>query len=505
MIWADKFRAAYVTTAGEALILRDTQYISGMESVIVAESDATARLVIDRLWFGYERLPPGLKAPLRKGRRGSQREIPFAHGGKIRIVTAGRRAPGIGAGIGRLLFTEFSKVAWQAEAANHIFPAFWRRPNAKVVVESTPGNSGDPAEEWWINAYEGNDSMFHPIFLDWKKDPSCRQTVPEGFELTDEEMEYLEAYPQATMEHMVFRRFAIKTWAKNQDPRYFAQMFPSDYQDGWLSTGDPKVPDEVLRPFRAKAIRDPSMGEHACREIDPPDPYEDYLITADPGRHGAKGDESALTVWAGSTRREVAFWQGREDPGLFARRLRTVQKRYGQGRIMPAGTRITGAECRPAMLAVEANAAACVSSLEALNTPRLWAENNHTPGWLATETRKLDAEDDLIRMLRDEQRVPGAGLGIRTLSLLRQVKEYDGTQRNRRVSEKGVTRHFDRAITALIAANLFKQIRFERLREPETAAPTRQPNVQHLAKKFKLRLGRPAERLSPHAPPKRGW
>tara|TARA_R110000751_G_scaffold85440_2_gene170550 strand:+ start:46 stop:519 length:474 start_codon:yes stop_codon:yes gene_type:complete len=155
------------------------------------------------------------------------------------------------------------------------------------------------------------------------------------------------------------------------------------------------------------------------------------------------------------------------------------------------------------MIAIEANAAAAVSSLEAFQTPRLWSENEHIPGWLSGDVRKLEAEDDLIRLLRAETKLPGSGLGIRTMSLLRQVKEYDGTQRKRRVSSKGVTRHFDRAITALIAANIFKQVRFERKHEPDEIVPSRAPKLNDLARKFRIKGGRSQALLSPHRPPDR--
>jgi hypothetical protein len=77
-----------------------------------------------------------------------------------------------------------------------------------------------------------------------------------------------------------------------------------------------------------------------------------YLITADPAGYGRSGDKSALTVWDAVSRKEVAFWEDREDPGRFAARLMRVQGHYNG-----------------ALLAVESNAMACIAVLKDKKMP----------------------------------------------------------------------------------------------------------------------------------------
>ena len=161
------------------------------------------------------------------------------------------------------------------------------------------------------------------------------------------------------------------------------------------------------------------------------------MITADPAGFGSTGDKSALTVWDALERKEVAFWEGREAPDRFSKRLQLAQKRYNT-----------------ALLAVESNATACIAILKENGAPNLlWTSHNH-PGWYATNKRLQEAEALLVQMIRQED------ITLRSRGLLHQLLNYDGSRKKRTKGLDGATHHFDRARTAVIAADILSRRRF---------------------------------------------
>jgi hypothetical protein len=197
------------------------------------------------------------------------------------------------------------------------------------------------------------------------------------------------------------------------------------------------MPAEILKPWLEKAKKDPDIGAYACHEFEPPKPGHKYLITADPAGFGSTGDKSALTVWDATDRREIAFWEDRESPDRFAQRLKIVQKRY-----------------LGALLAVESNATACIAILKDQGTANLlWTDHNH-PGWYATNKRLQEAEARLVQMLRQDE------LNIRSRGMLHQLLNYDGSRKKRVKGEDGTVHHFDRARTAVMAADILSRRHF---------------------------------------------
>ena len=435
-VMVNKFRQAKITTASVMLLLRDCMYLSGVKGTLIAERQDTAEDVFERILFAYYRLPADVRMPLAPGRKAGATQMHFVHGGGIKVLTAGGRSPAIGRSIDRLIITEFGEAQWQQKAAINIFPTINKRPNARVILESTPGRAGSHHEQMWHSTLE-NRGRFKPLFLEWWHDDSCRAPA-DGFKPTDDEIKYRSRHPGMSDENLVFRRLALETEFAG-DPRLFTSKYPSDPYDGWIGSLNPVMPVDVLKPLLAKAIKDPPMGTHGCHEIDPPSPDTKYLITADPAGFGTRGDKSALTVWDTLERREVAFWEEREDPARFARRLVLVQQHY----------------CG-AMIAVESNATACIAILRDSGAKNLlWTDRNH-PGWYATDKRLQEAEARLVRMLRQHD------LDVRSKGLLHQLVNYDGSRKKRVKGLDGTTHHFDRARTAVMAADILSRRRFTR-------------------------------------------
>ena len=437
-LMVNKFRQAKITTVSVMLLLRDCMYLSGVKGLLIAERQDTAEDIFERILFAYQRLPDDVRMPLAPGRKAGATQMQFIHGGGIKVLTAGGRSPAIGRSIDRLVITEFGEAQWQRKAAINIFPTVNKRPNAKVILESTPGRAGSHHEQMWRSALEGN-SRFHPLFLEWWEDESC-QEKDETFKPTSSELEYLSRHSGMNAHNLAFRRRGLNTEFVG-DTRLFSCKYPSDAYDGWLGSTNPVMPAEILKPLLDVADQEPSLGPYGCHEFEPPKPGHKYVITADPAGFGSTGDKSALTVWDALEWKEIAFWEDRESPDKFAQRLKTVQKRY-----------------LGALLAVESNATACIAILKDQGTRNLlWTDSNH-PGWYATQKRLQEAEARLVRMLRERD------LSIRSRGMLHQLLNYDGTRKKRVRGEDGTVHHFDRARTAVMAADILAKRHFTQQR-----------------------------------------
>lgn len=424
-----KYRQAKITTISVLLMLRDCMYLEGVKGLLIAERHETAKDVFERILYTYDRLDPSIKMPLASGRRRGATELHFHGGGNIKILSTGGKSPGIGRSPDRLVITEFGESQWQAEAAANIFPALYKRDHARIILESTPGRFGTHHHNMWKDALAGR-GRFNPVFLKWWHDETCEMDAT-GFRPEQSERALLEKLDDLSLRNLAFRRDTLYT-GFGGDERLLSSKYPNGPYDGWIGSVSPLMPIDVLEPLFESSVKDPEEGVWGVREIEPPEPSGTYLIVADPAGFGAKrGDPSAITVFDAVSRREVAFWEDRENPDRFAMRLRRVQDRYNG-----------------AMIAVESNAAACITILKDRNTPNLlWTDRNH-PGWYATHQRIQEAEARLVQMLRDNE------ITLRSRSLLHQLLNYNGTTTRRVRGSDGSMHHFDRARTAIMAAHI---------------------------------------------------
>ena len=474
----NKFRQAKITTISVMLLLRDCMYLEGVKGLLIAERQDTAEDIFERILFSYNRLPADVRMPMAKGRKAGTTQMHFCHGGGIKVLTAGGRSPAIGRSIDRLVITEFGEAQWQKKAAINIFPTVNKRKNARVILESTPGRAGSHHEQMWRSALEDK-SRFSPLFLDWWDDDSCQIDDPD-FQPTEEELTYLQHHEGMTSENLAFRRSALNTEFVG-DARLFSSKYPSDPYDGWLGSMAPIMPSDVLKPALARAVPDPPLATVGCCVLDKPRVNSQYIITADPAGFGGSGDKSALTVWDALERREVAFWEDREDPGRFAYRLMRLQGYYNS-----------------ALLAVESNATACIAVLKDKNCKNLlWTSRNH-PGWYATEKRIQEAEARLVQMLRQND------ITIRSRGLLHQLINYDGSRKKRVKGLDGTTHHFDRARTAIMAADILSRRHFTQANIGDVQRP-RLPGQLSISDLDRHKKRRRDDAMSPFAPPPRDW
>jgi hypothetical protein len=283
-----------------------------------------------------------------------------------------------------------------------------------------------------------------------------------------------------TLGNMAFRRQALNTEFVG-DTRLFSAKYPSDPYDGWLGADSPVMPIDVLKPLLAKAVPDPPISSMGCCVLSKPEPDGVYLITADPAGFGGSGDKSALTVWDALNRREVAFWEDREDPGRFAQRLVNIQRIYNN-----------------ALLAVESNAMACIAVLKDQNNRNLlWTSRTH-PGWYATSKRLQEAEARLVQLLRE------GDIEILSKGMLHQLVNYDGSRKKRVKGLDGTTHHYDRARTAVMAADILSRRRFTQANIEDNTFD-RVSGQLTISDLDSLRSGKAKQAKSLFKPPPRDW
>lgn len=428
-----KYRQAKLTTVTLMhLLLRDCMYLQGIAGMLIADTTATAEMAFKRLRFAYENLPEQVRMPLATGSKGSKRELEFIHGGNIIIRSLEGRAPAVGHSVDRLHITELGEAVHQQKAVISLFPGINKRPNAKLVIESTPGRAGSYHERMWHEALR-REGQFFPLFLEWWKDSTCALPVPKGFIPTEDELKYLGEHHGMTMENLCFMRARLRSEFVG-DTRLFSSKYPSDPYDGWIGSQRPMMPDEVLRRLLETAQDDPSEGSHGCGEFVQPLEGHSYEVYADPTGFGAVGDPAALTVFDTETLSEVAVWSGREAPDRFAVRIQLVCKRYNNARAV-----------------IESNHAGCITAIRELNVKITYSKRQ--PGWYATAKRVAQAEFSLVRLLREDDLV------IRSRAGLQQLLRYDGDFSRRVKGDDGEGHHFDRARTYVMAADLLIKVK----------------------------------------------
>lgn len=473
-----KHRQAKVTTIAALNLLRDCMYLDGIRGVLIAETQATAEDVFERIVYAYNHLPVGVRTPLAQSRRPGTRSLMFAHGGGIKVLTAGAKSPAVGRSIDRLVITEFGEAAWQRKAAINIFPTINKRPHARVVMESTPGLLGSYFEKMWHSSLEGG-SRFRPLFLEWWADESCRVEGPlDELDATETALEDR----GASVEALNFRRVAIRT-EFGEDARLFESKYPTTPYSGWPGSRNPVMPAEVIEAaidrVRGAPPWRPMMDDLALVAPDahigqsPGPPGRAWrILVVDPAGYGSRGDPSALMGWVldeNGMRDEVA-WSDREDPGRLARRVMALQEKliWAATTQTPMGERT---RMVVPLIVVESNAPACVQSLRDLGCRNLyWTDRNH-PGWYATAQRLQVADARVVRGLRERS------LDVRWLPALHQLRNYDGGDRSAHGrDEGGAEHHFDIARCVVIAAHVVgerrKWLASEAKGMPDEAADT---------------------------------
>ena len=457
-LYVVKPRQAWMSTAAGFDLLRHCLLHKGQRGIIIAEKEATALEVYERLVVAQRHLPPPFHRGPSAVTRVTSQEMETDGGSRISVVTGGSDNPAIGHSPDYLHITEYGEIQNYVSFNRSVFPAIVKRPNAHLVIETTPGPFGSDAYYTWIKALDGEGYFAPPrgapLFLEWWTEPTYCDQAPFGFTRTQEEHALANRLHGITDAHFMFRRNQLDTFYHG-DVRVFDSKYPPGPREGWITDGPLAIPPDAVRfllertnPDGSPVVQKVYEGEE--RYFEPREPGAPYLLTCDPAGHGETGDPSAWTLWHGWDRREVGCWSGRIDPVALADKIIQVQKAWG---------------CD---VLVEANKDACCAALRAKGCPKLvWVKGQ--PGWYATDSSKASAVNDLVDDLRHND------IDIRTQQTLSQIGGWDGKTRKLVTSPGGGGHHFDRAVTCVIAAFGFRYLAYRSRPRPRPEAYAPEP------------------------------
>lgn len=189
-----------------------------------------------------------------------------------------------------------SEVAFWPNAPTHfagVVQAIPDLPGTEVVLESTANGVGGEFHERWQQAEQGIGDYI-AVFIPWFWQDEYRRAVPKGFELTDEEQEYMAAHG-LDLEQIVWRRNKI---AELKDPLLFKQEYPATAAEAFQMSGH----DSYIKPDQIMAAR-----KFRC------DPSGPLVIGYDP-------------AWTGGDRHSMAYRRGRKVLKIESRqKLDTMQ------------------------------------------------------------------------------------------------------------------------------------------------------------------------------------
>ena len=165
-----------------------------------------------------------------------------------KIGTAGTKGVGRSSTIQRF---HGSEVAFWPNAETHaagVLQAVPDEPGTEVILESTANGLGNLFHDMWKDAEAGQNGYI-AVFVPWYWQDEYQKTVPPGFELSTEDVEYKSAY-SLTDEQMAWRKSKIKELGeilfKQEYPATSAEAFQTSGHDSYIK------PETVVKARKAK-------------------------------------------------------------------------------------------------------------------------------------------------------------------------------------------------------------------------------------------------------------
>ncbi len=166
--------------------------------------------------------------------------------GGYKVGTAGTK------GIGRSSTIQLfhgSEVGFWPHADTHaagVLQAIPDEPGTESILESTAHGIGNFFHQTWRDAERGV-SEYQAIFIPWYWQEEYRKPIPEGFNLTEEELGYSRLY-ELDHSQMAWRRAKI---VELKDPSLFKQEYPATAAEAFQMSGhDSYIPANLIATAR---------------------------------------------------------------------------------------------------------------------------------------------------------------------------------------------------------------------------------------------------------------
>lgn len=217
-----KGRQQGISTYVSARFFRRTSWQKGKRTMILTHLDSATQNLFAMAKGFYEMGPKGLFPKLKAN---SGTELSFAERSSgYKVATAG--SPGAGRS-DTIQYLHASEMAFWPNAQKIMAGLGQTVPlieDSEAIIESTANGMGNLFHQMWLLAVAGK-SDYMPVFIPWFVERGYRRSVPKGFELSEDDYEYMEAY-DLDEEQMAWRRAKIDTdFAGDED--WFNQEYPA--------------------------------------------------------------------------------------------------------------------------------------------------------------------------------------------------------------------------------------------------------------------------------------
>lgn len=284
-----KGRQQGISTYTEGRLLWRIGTTHGIKGYVLAHEQAASDNLFKMLSRYYENLPGPVQPALGAS---NAKELVFSRlESRVEVATAGSKDTGRS---GTAQFMHASEVAFWPNADTHmagIGQTVADAPGTEIILESTANGTANVFHEFWQMAVAGR-SDYMPVFIPWFWQLEYTRDVPAGFELTDEEREYQEAFG-CTMGQMVWRRNKIDTDFKG-DVSLFDQEYPASAELAFASSSPRALISAAL-----------VMAARKVRGVEPIGPK---ILGVDPAEYG--DDETSCMLRQGRVAIKLGGWQG---------------------------------------------------------------------------------------------------------------------------------------------------------------------------------------------------
>jgi len=196
----------------------------------------------------HENIPPHMKAATSKM---SAKELYFSElNSGYAIGTSGSGNVGRSDTIQLLHGSEVAFWDNTPQIATGIMQTVAEANNTEIILESTANGIGNMFHQYFMNAMNGL-SNYQFIFVPWFWSDEYRIELPNDFELTEEEMEYKDAFElddkQIYWRRVKIMNFPGKEWQFKQEyPSTPIEAFETSSDNSWIS------PESVLKARKNK-------------------------------------------------------------------------------------------------------------------------------------------------------------------------------------------------------------------------------------------------------------
>lgn len=357
-----KARQVWVSVGTAAHFFHRTPFLAGQHAMVLANDEATSL----NLFQHYQRFadnyqPFGGLIKLPKVTQNSTASIEWDNGAWIKAATTRTLTIGRSFTLRRVHFSEAAFYADLKTLMAAVMAAMPDDPDTMAVVESTANGVGNEFHRLWLQAASG-ESEWEPFFFAWWEHPEYVRPLedPGRFQatLSQAEREMMRRY-NLRLDQLHWRRWIIAN-KLGGDATLFAQEYPANAEEAFLTSGRPRFDHAVLN--RMPLIHDPIAGgletqvyggsqriafipreKGELRLFRKPDPAKTYVIGADSaegidaneGKGEPDPDYAVAIVRERETGDQAATLRARMEPAEFGRYLALLGRYFNMAAVVP--------------------------------------------------------------------------------------------------------------------------------------------------------------------------